>query len=240
MSSSWAAPDPRPVVAEPPPYSRPPPVPQDPPLSRELLAGTLTALGLLVCAPAAGLLWAGLAPRVALDPDGSPRDPQTSAFIAADGVFLAVVLLLGIGTGLVAWRCSRRYGLGVVLGLAVGGLLAALLARAVGEAVGASAGDSFGERVGLPGAASAQGAGTEALGFRLRTLPALVGWPVGGLLAFLTAAVLSARARRTEPGPTSGHDRASGETDRASSQPGPASSAARSDSGGTEDRASSG
>ena len=204
MSSSWAAPDRRPEVPAPPVFREPAAVSPDPAGSRELLAGTVTALAVLVCGPVAGLLWAALAPRPDLRPDGLPLDRETSAFIAGDGVFLAVTALLGLLTGLLAWRLGRRYGLGVVLGLAIGGLLAATVAREVGHAVAVTVGESVGELVGRSAPAQAAGGEAGPFAFRLRTPQAVVGWPVGALLGFVALAVRAGRsARAGTPEPAS-------------------------------------
>jgi MFS family permease len=210
VSSSWAAPDPRPVPAAPLVFAQPPVVSEDPPVHREVLAGVLTALAVLLLGPVVGLLWAALAPRADLRVDDAeiyPRDPETSAFIAGDGVFLAAAALAGVLTGLLTWRLARRYGLGAVVGLAVGGLAAAYVARAVGEATGTAVGEAVGELLGRPGAGSAAGAVGDvprALAFQLRAPEALVSWPVGALLAFVVASVLARRAERSaavEPQP---------------------------------------
>jgi len=196
MTSSWAAPDWRPPVPAPPPFSEPPAAPQDPPLRGEVVAGVLTAVAVLLCGPVAGLLWAALAPRVDLVVDGAevyPRDSEPSAFIADDGLFLGVVVLAGVLTGLLAWRLARRYGLGVVLGLAIGGLAAAMLARLVGEAVATSVSDLVGQPA-PRGALEAGGEIPSELAFRLRASEVLVGWPVGALVSFVAASVLTGRS----------------------------------------------
>ena len=187
------------MVTAPPAFREPPAVPQDPPLTRELLAGAVTALAVLLCGPLVGLLWAAAAPRADLRPDGVPQDRETSAFIAGDGIFLAAAALTGVLTGVLGWRLARRHGLGVVLGLTFGGLAAAYLAQVVGEGATAAVGESAGGLIGRPEAAAAADpdAATATFGFRLRTPQALVGWPVGALLGFLTACSLTGlRARR--------------------------------------------
>jgi hypothetical protein len=155
---------------------------------------------MLLCGPAVGLLWAALAPRTELVVDGAtlyPRDRESSAFIAGDGLFLALAVLAGVVTGLLAWRLGRRYGLGVVGGILVGGLAAAYLAKVVGEAVGPSLGPWVADLVGRPGAGDSLDAGSRipaGLAFRLRAREVLIGWPVGGLLSFLAASVLTGRS----------------------------------------------
>jgi hypothetical protein len=196
VSSSWAAPDPRPAAATPPVFGEPPVAPDDPPLHREVVAAAVTAVAVLLCGPVVGLLWAFAAPRADLVADGDGvrlRDQETSAFIAVDGLFLAAVVASGVLTGLLAWWLARRYGLGVVIGLAIGGLAAAVLARVVGEAVGTS----VAELLGQPAAGGGLDAGRDIpddLAFRLRAPEALVGWPVAALLSFVAASVLAGRS----------------------------------------------
>jgi hypothetical protein len=202
VTSSWAAPDSRATATTPLVFAEASAVPADPPVRRELVAGVLTALGMLLCGPVVGLLWAALAPRSELVVDGStlyPRDRESSAFIAGDGLFLALGALAGALTALLAWRLARRYGLGVVVGILVGGLAAAYLAEVVGEAVGPSLGEWVGDRIGRPDVGDSLGAGSQVppgLAFRLRAREALLGWPVGGLLSFLAASMLIGRSGR--------------------------------------------
>lgn len=158
--------------------------------------GLVVALGCVLIGAPVGLLWAAVTPRV--DVDVTAAGPQlvdsgTTAFIAADGFFLALVLLAGVVTGLVAWRWQdRRGGPGLVLGLLLGGLLAAEVARRTGELVGIDA----------PREAVATGRqGVLELAVQLRSLPALVGWPVGALLA--VGAATAARPQSADPAPLS-------------------------------------
>ena len=181
-------------------------LPDDPPVQAEVVAAALTAVAVLLCGPLVGLLWAALAPRADLVVEGEqvyPRDDETSAYIAADGVFLAAVAAAGLLTGLLAWRLCRGYDLGAVVGLLVGGVAAAALARLVGEAVGTSVGELVGRSLAGGGLEGGQEVPSE-LAFRLRTPEALVGWPVGALLGFVAASVLARRARRTGPAASSG------------------------------------
>jgi hypothetical protein len=202
VSSSWAAPDSRAAAAAPPVFAEATAVPADPPLHRELIAGVLTALGMLIGGPMVGLLWAALAPRTELVVDGAtlyPRNRESSAFIAGDGLFLVLAALAGLLTGLLAWRLARRYGLGVVVGIVVGGFAAAYLAKVVGEAVGPSWGQSVGDLIGRSDAGSALDGAIQVpqeVAFRLRAPVAIVGWPVGGLLSFLAASVQAGRSGR--------------------------------------------
>jgi MFS family permease len=150
----------------------------------DLLAGLLTvAITVLAGAPV-GLLWAAVGPHVdvVVDERGPVlREPGTDVFIAADGYFLAAVLLAGVVTGLVAWRLGRRHGPAVVPALAVGGLLAAFVAARVGG------------QVGLPEAQEALRSGQFGVievALRLRAWEAMLGWPVAALTAYLAVALL--------------------------------------------------
>jgi hypothetical protein len=183
-------------------FGEPPAAPDDPPLQREFVAAAVTAVAVLLCGPLVGLLWAFAAPRadlVAVSDGVRLRDQETSAFIAVDGLFLAAVAMFGLLTGLLAWWLARGYRLGVILGLLFGGLAAAMLARAVGEAVGTSVADLMGQ----PSNGGALDSGRKIpddLAFRLRAPEALVGWPVGGLLSFVAASVLTDRWHRGRSG----------------------------------------
>lgn len=148
-------------------------------LRRDALAGGLTAVVLVLLGAPAGLLWAGVAPRVlvVLSADGaSLADPESSAFLSADLAFAVLALVLGLLCGTGAWLLARRHGPGAVLGLLAGGLLAALAAKQTGEQVGRDAFDAL--------VHDAAARGTFQAPVRLRAHELLVAWPVGALAAF--------------------------------------------------------
>lgn len=189
MSTSWSAPDPRRAVAAAPAFG----VPAEQtaavavPVAEEVRAGLVAAVVTLLVAAPVGLLWAAVAPRVDVVISGSRvdlADSGSAAFIAGDGFFLLAVALAGVVGGLVAWWLARQPGPGVVLGLALGGLAAAYVAMVVGQQVGYDAVQTAVDG-GLQG-------GLE-LNLRLRAKEALVGWPVGALVAFVGASLLRRR-----------------------------------------------
>ena len=155
----------------------------------DLLAGLVTlAVTVLVAAPV-GLLWAALAPRVqvVVGADGRPSlvDVYGDGFIADDGYFLGAVLLAGIVGGVLAWVLGRRHGPVVVVALAVGGLLAAYVAMSVGETVDLSSLQTQAQALARSGSQDIL-----PLTARLTSIQALVGWPVGSLLAYLGASLV--------------------------------------------------
>lgn len=150
------------------------------PLLGDLLAGVATtALTVLLGAPL-GLLWSAVAPHShALVEAGGAyiSDAETEVFIAGDGWFFGLTLLVGIATGVVAWFVARRSGPFVVVGLFVGGLLASYVASRVGLRVGQDA---------LAAAVHSGRPGTYTSNIALQTKTALVAWPLGALAAFGT------------------------------------------------------
>ena len=186
MSTSWTTPDPRRAA---PAFGTPYVLPAaaSPSLMQDLRAGATAAVVTVLLGAPVGLLWAALAPRVDVVISGENvqlAEPGTSAFIAGDGFFLLAVLLAGAVGGLLAWRLGREHGPAVVVGLTVGGLAAAYVAMRVGGAVGL-------EEVQQAVAAGEQGA--LELSLRLRAREALVGWPVGALVAYVVASFVRGR-----------------------------------------------
>lgn len=184
MSTSWSTPDPRRTVtgtAFGQPYVHVEPV--SPPLRDDLLAALLSVVAPLLVAAPVGLAWAALAPRAQAVLAGDrylQADPSSDAYIAADGYFLAAVLLAGVVTGLAAWRLGRRHGPAVVTALAVGGLGAAFVVMRVGEAVGV---DALQQAV-------RGGAARVDVTLDLGAVAALAGWPAAALLAYLAATLV--------------------------------------------------
>ncbi len=143
-----------------------------------LVAGT--ALG-AVLGPVVGVLWLWIAPTpTAINADGLIylKDQNTKEFIAADGWFLVIGLVVGaICGGLIFWK-YRTAPLSAVLGLTAGALAGAFIAWKVGEALGPPPLDST--VVGIP-----EG-GTVQMPISLRAKGVLCGWPLGGVVAFLS------------------------------------------------------
>jgi hypothetical protein len=189
VSTSWSTPDPRRPAAVAPAFATPYalPVAAGPSLAQDAFAGVLAAVATVLLGAPVGLLWAVVAPRtevVLVGQDVRLLQPGSSAFIAADGVFLLAVAVAGAVGGLVAWRLGRAHGPAVVVGLTLGGLLAAYVAMVVGEQVG---------RAELEALVRAAQPGAIELTLRLRAQEALVGWPVGALLGYLGASLLRGR-----------------------------------------------
>lgn len=158
-----------------------------PPLRDDLLAAALTVVATVLAGAPIGLLWAALAPKVAVVIDAGNASlvrPMSDEFITGDGYFLLAVLVAGVVGGLLAWRLGRLHGPAVVLALTAAGLLAAYVAMVVGQLVGAEA---------VEVAVVSTSQEVVELPLRLRAQEALVGWPVGSLLAYLGASFVRGR-----------------------------------------------
>lgn len=198
MSTTWSSPDARTSAPrtsfrlgdEPSRAARPT-------LVSDVVAGLLSVVVSVLVAAPVGLLWAALAPRVRVVAAGdtlSFADVYGDDRIAGDGYFLLAVLLSGIVGGVLAWLLGRRHGPAVVVGLAVGGLLAAAVAQQVGSLVGS-------DLSAVVTQARAGARGTFDLSVKLQSVTALVGWPVGALLAYLAATLFSDRTSPAAAGP---------------------------------------
>jgi hypothetical protein len=121
-----------------------------------LLAAAAAIVGTAVLGVGAGYLWAALAPRALLVAVGNGSvdlvNPETSAFIAAEGWFSLLSVLGGVVSGLLGYVLAvRRYREPAMAGVLVGGLAAALVARWIGQQSGKAA-FSHHLAVGQPGA----------------------------------------------------------------------------------------
>jgi hypothetical protein len=148
---------------------------------------------------AAGFLWSAVAPRalvVVLGP-GTPYavNPETSAYIAADGWFTLLTVIGGVVSGLLGYALAvRRYGPLAMAGVLVGGAVAALLAKWIGQRSGAAA-YSHSLAAGRPGALLHEP-------LMLGGLGALAFWPLAaGLVAGGIEAVILLRERRAASSP---------------------------------------
>lgn len=99
-----------------------------------LLVAAGAVLGLL-----GGVIWAAEAPRVVYQvvtlspPTAYATNPETSAFIAADGVYTIIALGGGALLGLAGYLFGvRRYGPVPMLGVVLGGVAAAFLVQWAG------------------------------------------------------------------------------------------------------------
>jgi hypothetical protein len=106
--------------------------------------GLLTAVLLIVAGALvgliAGLIWGGIAPRVVYQvatlkpPTAYAVNPETNAFIAADGIYTFIALGGGALLGLVGYLFGvRRYGVLPMLGTVGGAVVAAYLAAWIGN-----------------------------------------------------------------------------------------------------------
>jgi hypothetical protein len=101
-------------------------------------------VGSVLAGVLAGYIWAAVAPHALVVTTGGGAadvvNPETSAFIAADGWFAVLCALGGAGCGLLGWALAvRRHGVPAVLGLLGGGVAAALAARWIGQHSGKAA-----------------------------------------------------------------------------------------------------
>jgi hypothetical protein len=141
---------------------------------------TATAMCLLLV-PLLGLAWWIVAPTPqAIVRDGGVllADPETSAFIAADGWFAILGALAGLLAAVLVMLGSRKRGVAALVGLTVGGVLASLLAWRVGHLLGP------GEL--LPRARSADEGSTLEGPLDLRASGVLFAWPMAAVAAFLS------------------------------------------------------
>lgn len=190
MSTSWTTPDPRRTAPTAPRFGEAyvavadetRPAPKD-----DVVAALLTIAVTVLAGAPVGLLWAAVAPKVAVVIDAGNASlvrPMSDEFIAGDAYFLFAVALAGLVGGLLAWRLGRAHGPAVVVALTLGGVGAAYVAMVVGQLVGA-------EAVDLAVASTRQE--VVELTLRLRAREALVGWPVASLLAYLGVSFVRGR-----------------------------------------------
>ena len=107
---------------------------------RALLAAVLILAGSVVLGLAGGAIWAAAAPRVAYQveslspPTAYATNPETSAFIAADGWYCIIALAGGALIGLLGYMVGvRRYGPGPMVAIVVGAVAAAFIAAWLGH-----------------------------------------------------------------------------------------------------------
>ena len=179
------------------PGGRPPggePADAGPGLLAALIALAAVIAGTALLGAAAGFLWAAVAPRaliVVLGP-GTPYtvNPETSAFIAADGWFTLLTVVGGIISGLLGYALAvRRHGALAMAGVLAGGVVAALIAKWIGQQSGAAA-YSHSLAVGRPGVLLQEP-------LMLGGLGALAFWPLAaGLVAGGIETIILLRERR--------------------------------------------
>jgi hypothetical protein len=160
----------------------------------EAAAGVVVAVASVLAAAPVGLLWAALAPRVTVVIAAGKADLSegaTPAYIAGDGWFVGVTLVVGLVAGLLVLALGRRYGPGVVLGLALGGLLGAEVARRTGHLVGLDDAKAL-VRSGRDGRVQ--------LAPTVRSWQTLAVWPVAALAVHLVGQLAAPRLAATGDG----------------------------------------
>jgi hypothetical protein len=220
MADNMQLPPPGGPAGSPAAYAPPGPEPRRAVLAAVLLLVAGAALGVI-----GGLIWADIAPRVVYQvyvvnpPTAYATNPETSAFIAADGIYTFIGLAGGALLGLAGyWLGVRKYGPAPMVGLVLGAVAGAFLARWIGNL--ATGGRSFDNVL----ATSKPGAFLHAP-ISLGASGAIVFWPVAAALVAGGFELVSfRRARLASPGQ---HTRASGRpyglpSLRPGSQPGPA------------------
>jgi hypothetical protein len=112
-----------------------------------LLITVLIVAGSVVAGVAAGAIWAAAAPRVIYQvytlnpPTAYATNPETSAFIAADGWYCFIALIGGAMIGLLGYLFGvRRYGPAPMAGIVVGSVAAAIITAWVGHLLSGGAG----------------------------------------------------------------------------------------------------
>lgn len=129
---AWPAPDEWPASGAPAPTPARSSV-DDLPFAAAIVAA-LAVVGAL-----AGLVWALWSPpgpRAAVVRPGVFIPDETESFVAGDGRYLLIVVLVGLGAGFLVWTRVHRRGPLVLAALAVGGLVGALLTELVGHLTG--------------------------------------------------------------------------------------------------------
>jgi hypothetical protein len=113
-------------------------------VSAAVIAIVAIVAGTCVLGLAAGFLWAAIAPRALVEVVGPGSadivNPETNAFIAADGWFTLLTVVGGLVSGAAGYALAvRRNGPPAMAGILAGGLAAALLARWIGQQSGTAA-----------------------------------------------------------------------------------------------------
>jgi hypothetical protein len=113
--------------------------PGSPARGRAVIAACLIVAGSAAVGLAAGLVWAAAAPRVVYQvytlnpPTAYAINPETSAFIAADGWYCLLALIGGALIGLLGYLFAvRRYGPVPMAGVVIGATGAAFLMQWLG------------------------------------------------------------------------------------------------------------
>ena len=135
-------PAPPPWAAVPPAAEIPAPPPPPPPTPwlnhRELRAGGLVVLALVLVGVVAGVLWQAWTVRTqGFDIGNGVIIPdETEGWIGADAHFGIITGIVGLAAGLLAWRWREVRGPAMVVALALGGVLGSLVTAWVGHLAG--------------------------------------------------------------------------------------------------------
>jgi hypothetical protein len=114
--------------------------PQGPAQSRAVAVACLIIVASVVLGVAGGLIWAAVSPRVLYQvytlnpPTAYATNPETSAFIAADGWYCLIAAVGGVLIGLLGYLVGvRRYGPVPMAGIAIGATAAAFVCEWLGH-----------------------------------------------------------------------------------------------------------
>jgi hypothetical protein len=110
-------------------------------LGRPVLAAVTVTVAVALLGVPAGFCWVAFAPRVVVLVTGSGAaqvlNPETKAFIAADGWFCVIGAVAGLLAAVVGYLVTvRRHGGIAVAGLMLGGLGASLVQWWIGRSIG--------------------------------------------------------------------------------------------------------
>lgn len=152
---------------------------------QDLRAALVVAVGVLLLGPVAGLVWYLVAPtaRAVLEGDAVYLvDPESSVYIAADGWFALVATVAGLLCAVVAFARYKHNGVAALLALTAGGFAAGYLAARTGSFLGPA---ELKEQV----KGAKQGTFFDAP-LELRSLVALVAWPIASVSGFMSLTVV--------------------------------------------------
>jgi hypothetical protein len=145
----------------------------------------LTTVLVALTGAAVGLIWSAISPKLSLPAVVAGSEAPFKAQIAADGRFLLLGIAAGVLCAAVLLALGQR-GPGAVVGLAVGGVLAALVANRVGVVAQHDATLSSLRSLGLAHTARV----FDLVGFRVRAMGVLLGWPLAAVLVYGLASLL--------------------------------------------------
>lgn len=114
--------------------------PESPAQGRAVAAACLIIVASIVIGVAGGLIWAAVSPRVLYQvytlkpPTAYATNPETSAFIAADGWYCLIAVVGGALIGVLGYLAGvRRYGPVPMAGIALGATAAAFICEWLGH-----------------------------------------------------------------------------------------------------------